>query len=1273
MKRTSLHPVCLSILLTLVTVTMGSVAWAQGTASRVTGVVTDPSGAVVPGATVTLTNEGTNVALTTETTDAGTYVFDTVQVGLYTVAVERQGFKRFVSTNNQVNVNQPATIDATLEVGGLEDTVQVVASADLVQTSSSGNFGNTVQERAIETLPIVGTRGRNPLSLILFQPGVVDGANAGGGIHVHGARDRAFNFTLDGIDINDTSAGGSNFTPLRPNPDSITQFQVVTGNFTAELGRSSGAQVTLVTKSGTNEFHGNLFEFYQTPRFHANEYQNTINTVLVGGQRVATAKPQFVQHIYGGSLGGPLHLPRFGEGGSSFINGKDRTFFFVNLQFLRTSQSLFRNRTVYTQQARAGQFRYTVGRANGNANSSTASVDANGNVLPGLNVATFNIANNPNIPLAFDPTTTGLINLTPLPNNFTVGDGLNTAGFSFVAPQRERQYDFTTKIDHTFNESNAIYVRYSRGQQDTVGDAVNGGLRAFPDTPDLVTTFRSPRNLAVNYRATLSPSMVNELLVGFNRFTFSFDNPDPNADTNSPVILNLVTDPLNASPNITNARRLTTYQVVDNFSYLYNAHTFKFGTNLRFQDHFDNRSSVAGFNTRETVTLGQGDNSVPTSFGTAALPTGTGGINLTDRTQLNNYVNDFFGRIGRITQGFVAADDLSTFAPAGTRFFYTAEYPEYDFYAQDTWKLRPNLTLDYGLRWEVRLSPRAPEDIILRPENPVRFGEAPTNQIRFAEGKLYDDSYKQFAPTVGVAWDPFSDGKTSIRANYRLAYDRTNTFVFSSFIFQSAPGLTRPITVRASDSIFGGTANALLRNGLPTLAATDITPQAFRTPPAFSVNTTTVVDPDLSYPRTHQYGVSFQREVGWNSVVEVNYVGRKGRKLFGGYDANQVDITNNGFLAAFRQLQDSATRASVITNPNFLINQLLTGDTRLQPVSTGGPLETGAQFLLRQSTGGNVTLANGTIATNIVDAGSVAQAAAIITQGTRSGQPVFVANGFGPFFFQPFPQFASAINVLENNDRSSYNALEVQFSRRAARSLSFQVSYTLAKSEDTRSFDPTFAVANRGNFQSSANTPFDLRNRDYNYARSDFDRRHALQGYFVYELPFGTGRRFASDAGGALDKLIGGFEIAGIVRLYSGRPFTVFSGINPVSNVLQSPVSCNGCTPDMGQIVLENGRNVFFTAEQRALFFAPPAGELGDTGRNFFTGPQLFQLDLTLGKKIRFDESRNIEIRVEAQNATNTPSFGFPTAVLSSSALGQVGGVVVSGSRKVQLAAKFNF
>jgi hypothetical protein len=598
-----------------------SFAFSQGTTSRVTGTVSDERGAAVPGAVVMLTSEATQTSITTESTNTGNYIFDSVQVGTYTVTVEKQGFKKYVSTGNQANVNQPTTVDVTLEVGAIEQVVQVIASAEVVQTGSSGNFGNTVEERSLEALPIVGTRGRNPLNFVLFQPGVAPDANTGGGVHVHGARDRAFNFTLDGIDINETSAGGSNFTPIRPNPDSITQFQVITSNFTADTGRSSGAQVTLVTKSGTNEFHGNLFEFYQTPRFHANEYTNTINTRLVNGQRVPTDKPQFVQHIFGGSFGGPLYLPRFGEGGDAVYNGKNKTFFFTNLQLLRTSQAFFVNRTVYTQQARAGVFRYSVGRANANANATGNArvIDANGNPLfPNCSatvvvncIASFNVVGNPNIPLTPDPTTTGLIGLTPLPNNFTLGDGLNTGGFSFVAPQTERQYDFAMKIDHNFNERHSIFGRYARGEQTTLCDNVNGGLQRFPDSPCYVDTTRSPRNLAVNYRWTLTPTTVNELVVGFNRFTFGFLNPDPNASTNSPVILNIPTDPLNREAPLNNARRITTYQLVDNLSQQRGAHTLKFGTNVRIQKHLDDRTSVASLLTVPTVRLGTGNNAVP--------------------------------------------------------------------------------------------------------------------------------------------------------------------------------------------------------------------------------------------------------------------------------------------------------------------------------------------------------------------------------------------------------------------------------------------------------------------------------------------------------------------------------------------------------------------------------------------------------------------------------------------------------------------------------------
>ena len=407
-------------------------------------------------------------------------------------------------------------------------------------------------------------------------------------------------------------------------------------------------------------------------------------------------------------------------------------------------------------------------------------------------------------------------------------------------------------------------------------------------------------------------------------------------------------------------------------------------------------------------------------------------------------------------------------------------------------------------------------------------------------------------------------------------------------------------------------------------------------------------------------------------MLEVNYIGRIGRDLYSGYDVNQVDIRDNGFLADFELLRTTGNSAR--------INQLLAGHSGLTLVN--GVRETGSQFLLRQSLAGPVRLANGTTTTNLVAAGAVSQAAFIIaqsTQGSFTAQPgavTLITNGFSPFFFQPYPQFTGAVNVIDNNDRSRYNALEIQVSRRSSKGLAFQASYTLAKSEDTRSFDPAFTLITRGGTgQSAANTPFDINDRELNYARSDFDRRHALQGYVLYELPIGKGRRWGTDWGRTTDFLLGGFNVAGVMRRYSGRPFTVFSGANTLSQVVFTPASCDGCSPDLGNLVLENGRNVFFTADQRAKFFVPAAGETSNVGRNFFTGPSFFNLDMTVGKKFRFTETTDLEIRMEAQNVTNTPSFAVPDGnlILTSGSFGQILGNTTSTSRKIQFVAKFNF
>ncbi len=1253
-RKMGKKPFLIAFVLLIVLSAASGYVFAQGTTSRVTGTVTDTSGASVSGATVTLTNEGTNISLTTQTSESGAYVFDLIQSGKYSVMVERQGFKKFISKGNSALINQPATVNIALEVGDVSAVITVEGTAEQVQTSTSGNVGTTIEQRSLESLPIFGQRGRNPLDLLNFVPGAsTDISNeTGGGVHIHGSRDRAFNFTLDGIDINESSAGGSNFTPLRPNPDSLQEFQIITSNFTAELGRSSGAQVTFVTRSGGNSFRGSVFEYYQTPRLNANEYGNKINN---------RPKGQFVQHIFGGSFSGPLFNPGFGEG-TKFGLLRNKAFFFVNLQMLRAYETRLVTRTVLTESARQGIFRYVQGGQNAAAGTTTPSVSGSGVPLfPNCGgtittscISTYNIATGSVVEGGLDTYTTGLLLAMPLPNNFFSGDGLNTAGFSFGAPQREKQYDFVAKFDFKINDKNSFYVRYAQGQQNTVGDAGNGGSQAFPDYPNKVDTFRDPKNMAFNYRWSPTAKFTNEFIFGFNNFAFSFNNPDANFSTNPPFIFNLATDPFSNADLVNNARRLKTYQFVDNLTFDFSPHVLKAGINFRFGKQIDDRSGVAGTLTTPIVSFSTTLNGIPAGYSVPVASTTT--INATDRARLLSLINDMVGRYGRITRAYVALPDGSAFAPAGTRWDFEASYPEYDFYIQDTWKARSNLTIDLGLRWEAKLQPTSDTRPILRPVQPFTIGAPANNQLSWTEGNLFKDDLNNFSPSVGFAWDPFKNGKTSIRANYRLSYDRFNTFVFASSIFQSAPGNT----IAVSNTVAG-----LVRNGYPSTTP-PTTPAASRTPAAFSPNAITVVDPDLQFPEVHQWSLSFQREVFKNTVFEFNFIGNRGTHLFGGYDSNQVNINASDprcpgetFLSAFNAVRGG-------NNNVCLINYLWSGTNANNSGTVGFAGNSNIALTLSpQPTGGGV-----------------ATAAAIISQ-TRNSQ--LVANGFAPSFFQRFPQFAGNFLVLDSNDYSRYRGLEFILNRRITSGIGFNVSYTWSKSKDTRSFDPTFTTVGTGTGQAAGSTPFDLRDRNLNYAWSDFDRRHAFRAMYIYELPFGKGRMFASDIPKLLDWAIGGWQLSGLVNVTSGRPFTVYAGnsfagtpingVNTISNLVAATVNCSGCPRNAGYLHVRNGTNYWFDQATVDSFSTPAPGELGNTGRNYFIGPRFFQMDMSLAKKISFTETFNLELKIDAKNVTNSISFTAPINLSRNPAFGQIRDRVFSNTfaRKIQVGLKLNF
>ncbi len=740
-----------------------------------------------------------------------------------------------------------------------------------------------------------------------------------------------------------------------------------------------------------------------------------------------------------------------------------------------------------------------------------------------------------------------------------------------------------------------------------------------------------------------------------------------------------------ATPNINLdfvGRRLRTIQIVDNLTYITGKHIFKFGMNLRFGRQVDDRSAVAGSQIEGVVSFGTGNTSFTTPNFT--VPTaGATSINNTDRNLLLGSINNLLGRFNSVSRAFVSSEDGSAFLAAGSRWKFRSFFPEYDFYIQDSWRLASNFLVDLGLRYEIKLSPTSDGKPVLAPSTQVNFGTAPSSALSWVEKPLYASDRNNFGPSIGFAWDPFKTGKTSIRVNYRLNFDRIPTQVFANSIWQGTPGNNTGPTI----TTFTAGVDDLFRYGVPygRLVPTQ-TPLALRTPSSFSTTTNTLLDSDLQYPEVHSWSASFQREIGSGFVLEANYIGKRGLHLFGGYDANQVNINAkdsrfgesffDAFMCMYNQVRGGTAACSNGTNNSQLINFIFTGNAANNAGSTTFRGITAVANALSTSTtagfptGGGV--ANAALAVSQRTC-STADVSAMIC--TAVGQQLLTQTLRNGSFLQKYPQFTGGLNVLDSNDVSMYNAFELIFKRRMSKGLGFQVSYVLSKSRDTRSYDPTFTTVSRGTNQSASSTPFDNNNRSLNYAWSDFDRRHAFQGTFVYELPFGRGKTIGKNIPAFLNFIVGGWQMAGGLNLASGRPFTVYSGVNTLSNVISSTANCNGCTRQSGTLIQELGTNYWFDAATRANFSAPNPGEQGNTGRNFFISPYQFGLDTSFSKKFSITEKVKFDLRLDVKNITNTPNFAAPNAVINSSTspFGRIRDSVTNSSRRIQISGKISF
>jgi hypothetical protein len=1181
---------------------------AQTGTSQLSGTVTDTSGAVVPGAKVTAKNEATGITYTQMTTDAGLYSFTSLPVGSYSVTIEKAGFKTINKTGNVIVVGTPGVVDATLEVGQTTDVVTVEGGYERVQTSNA-TIGNVVEQKAIESLPL---NGRNPLTLITLEPGVVQrsAGGAGSGIHVNGSRDRAYNVTIDGIEANESSVPNPVSNLYRINPDNVQEYKVTTNNATAEEGRNSGASISIATRSGTNDFHGTVWEFARNTAFNSNEFFANAK---------GTTKPDIKLHQYGFEGGGPII--------------KNRTFFFgswqgQNVKFTQPIDQTFGFPTIYTPTLLAGKYRYLKGGVNtpvlvdrrtgalaAGVRECTSATDTNC-------IATYDIFANDPRKIGIDPVIAKLFNSYPKPNDYGVGDGLNTATYAWNPPTRNEGPNYAIRVDHNINARNTIFGRFLYADQNTrQGDPLNGRPQVFPGFPPLGEVFRATKNLSLGWRSQLTQNINNEFIMGFARFSFLFTQGEANPDFPNipPFSFNNASQPFINTPRT--ARAVTTPQFMDNIGILHGAHQIGAGLNVRFYQHNDQRGQPGGINVTPTL-------SFSASVLPPTIPAGTtNGINSTDLTRLRGAINDLLGIPARLTQVFIGDINSDAFLPfvkdgKVSLFDVGTRIKQYNAYVQDEWKVRQNLTINYGVRMEFNPPPREAAGRVYVPNQPI---DGSQGLVTFGTARSFYEREHDlaFGPRLGIAWSPGRSNKFVVRAGYGIAYDPISSFQVTA-VMGRPPGLvtTCQATVGTTPTAGCGSvpANTRIAEGFPQqLPAPTTKPSSFFTLPATLLSNAppvTVFDQKYQMPTVHQWNLNFQYELPFGFVAQAAYIGRRGTHLQRAYDINQIDAAP--ILKDFLAMQSNLSKGcnpDGLNCPTGVTGQLISivNYPSSIPNSPKGPL---SQTFVNSGT--TITDLNQNGAGNF--AGRIEQTTLALK-------------------LRPNQQFAT-ITYIDAGGDSYYHSAQFTLRKRFEKGLLFGMAYTFGKSIDNQSVDPVGASSGGGLSTTNSRTPTNARNWRGERARSDFDRTHVLTASGVWELPAGKGK-WLNTQNGFLNAIVGGWMINGIYTFMTGEPFSVTSGVRTAnfSHVSRADV----IKPVEARLQESTKLNVFGPVVfADASAFAIPAPGSDGAGRNIFIAPSYWNLDIGINKQFVLTERFKLNFRTEMFNVLNHTNFDNP-------------------------------
>jgi hypothetical protein len=1227
-------------------------SFAQIATTSLRGVVKDPTGASVPGATVTLSNGATGETLKVTSKSGGDYELSQIPPATYVITVTAPGFG---STSKQAEllVNQPATIDFSLAVKGTTEVVEVTEATQTLNTIDA-SLGGATNNATIQALP---SEERNVPDLLSLQPGVfflppptnpaMADSRTGA---VNGGRSDQGNITLDGVDDNDQVRGLAFTGVLRETQDSVEEFRVTTSNADADAGRSSGAQVSLITKSGTNKFHGAAYEYFRPSDTVSNDYFNKQAQLASG---LDNRPPKLIRNIFGGDFGGPII--------------KNKLFFFGNYEGERIAESAIVSQTTPTALYQQGVIQYIGDNSSGGTETDTLTPTQVATLDSGCQAC--GTAAYPNLP-GPNPNSLALFNSEPAANGTNLGDGLNTGSYTFSSPNPRTLNTSIIRIDYTPTPSQHIFGRGGL-QKDTTGFT-----EQFPGQGPSSVLEDNSKGMIFGDTWSIGQNMVNDIRYGYifqgysNTGVGKGDYVDfrflanPTAETRTTVI----SVPVN--------------NIIDNFSLTKGKHNMQFGVNWRRVDQ--NRTSDANsYNNASTNPYWlKGNPPQPDSIGLNPVDGGFG----------NSYEIAYANLIGTVPSVTVVSNYQIT-SPAsatlladGTPLARHFKANEYEGYAQDTWHILANLTITYGVRYTYLTTPYETKGQEVTPtvdthawytqrETAALQGQIYEPDLTFAPaGKFYNKpgfypaNKNNFAPRFAIVYSP--DAKTTWRAGAGIYYDHFGQGLINTFDQNGSFGISSAVTNQAGVITADAAARFTGRHNIPAGVNDLVSPPTETFPftaPEGNFAITWGIDNHLKTPYTEAFDLSMQHEFPAGFTFELAYVGRLGNHLLQALDlAEPVDFTDplggGDYYTAgstlSREVDEHGGDPSATVQPipyfenvfPFMAGVDYPGESATQAIYTN------EWAPYRANSGATTALAD-------------------IDFFCAYGCP----DGYQSKFWQN--QFSS-LYALSTIGKSYYNAAQFTLRHPMSHGFQMEVNYTFSKSIDwgsdaERSTEFSLPAGVAAGNSSIINTwkPY------LNKAVSDFDTTSLMTATWIYQLPFGKGKAYLGTANPFVQAVIGGWQTGGIFRFSTGLPFSFFEP-GWTTNWQQEGYGVVTDPTIRAHKHFDSSGNVLYFANANAINSGvangspvrlPYPGETGE--RNKFRGDGYLDLDANLNKTWGLGRYGSLQFAWEVYNVTNSNRFDPFTigSQLTGGNLGTASAPLLTVPRRMQFSLRYAF